>query len=149
MLRRAGDAIGFTVEQASSVMHDGERVSSSAIRDSLWEGDLERALQLYLQARQLGVNDAVLHFNLGNTFYQQENWAEAIEAYQQALRLNPDDIDAKNNLEMALKQQEQQRQQQQQQRQGGSSGQNDQQEQEHERAVEERLSLRLPARGVA
>ena len=46
MLRRAGDAIGFTVEQASSVMHDGERVSSSAIRDSLWEGDLERATGL-------------------------------------------------------------------------------------------------------
>jgi Ca-activated chloride channel family protein len=96
------------------------------------KGDLERAqLQLDQSVRRAEEEiSQYTHFNLGNTFFQQENWAEAIEAYQQALRLNPDDIDAKNNLEMALKQQEQQRQQQQQQQQGGSSGQNDQQEQE-------------------
>ena len=46
MLRRAGDAIGFEVEQAASVVNDGERVSSSAIRDALWAGDLEKATRL-------------------------------------------------------------------------------------------------------
>lgn len=46
MLRRAGNALGFTVEQIGSVEIDGERVSSSAIRASLWEGDLDRATRL-------------------------------------------------------------------------------------------------------
>ena len=46
MLRRAGRALGFSVEQMSSVVVDDERVSSSAIRDALWTGDLDRATRL-------------------------------------------------------------------------------------------------------
>ena len=46
MLRRAGDAIGFTVEQTPSVLEGGERVSSSAIRDALWQGDVAKATRL-------------------------------------------------------------------------------------------------------
>ena len=46
MLRRAGDALGFTVEQVSSVVERDERVSSSAIRDALWNGDLDKATAL-------------------------------------------------------------------------------------------------------
>jgi len=45
-LERAGDAIGFSVEQVSSIVEAGERVSSSVIRDALWEGDLDRASAL-------------------------------------------------------------------------------------------------------
>lgn len=46
MLQRAGSALGFTVEQVSSVISNNERVSSTAIRDALWDGDLSRARQL-------------------------------------------------------------------------------------------------------
>lgn len=46
MLRRAGASLGFTVEQMSSVVESGERVSSSAIRDALWDGDVGRATDL-------------------------------------------------------------------------------------------------------
>lgn len=46
MLRRAGRTLGFTVEQMSSVVEEGERVSSSAIREALWEGDLDHATAL-------------------------------------------------------------------------------------------------------
>jgi riboflavin kinase/FMN adenylyltransferase len=45
-LRRAGQSLGFTVEQMSSVVESDERVSSSAIRDALWDGDVERATAL-------------------------------------------------------------------------------------------------------
>jgi len=45
-LQRAGDAIGFSVEEVSSVIDAGERVSSSAIRVALWDGDLDRATTL-------------------------------------------------------------------------------------------------------
>ena len=43
LLRRAGRNLGFSVDQASSVIVSGERVSSTAIRKALWEGDLARA----------------------------------------------------------------------------------------------------------
>jgi Ca-activated chloride channel family protein len=77
------------------------------------------------------------HYNLGNNFFKLQDWEAAIEAYKDALRLKPDDADAKHNLELALKmlQQQQQQQQQgqaqgnqQQQQQGG--GQNQQQQQQ-------------------
>ena len=45
-LRRAGASLGFTVEQMSSVVESGERGSSSAIRDALWEGNVDRANEL-------------------------------------------------------------------------------------------------------
>ena len=46
MLRQAGSTLGFTVEQMSSVVEHDVRVSSSVIRDALWQGDLERATAL-------------------------------------------------------------------------------------------------------
>lgn len=46
LLRKTGDALGFTVEQVPSVLVGDTRVSSTAIRDALWEGDLRRATAL-------------------------------------------------------------------------------------------------------
>lgn len=43
MLQRAGRSLGFTVEQMPSVIEGGERISSSAIRDALWDGQLDLA----------------------------------------------------------------------------------------------------------
>lgn len=45
-LKKAGAALDFSVEQVSSVIVDGIRASSTAIRESLWSGDLERATTL-------------------------------------------------------------------------------------------------------
>jgi riboflavin kinase/FMN adenylyltransferase len=45
-LTRAGNALGFEVEQVPSVVTGGERVSSTAIRRLLSEGDLARATRL-------------------------------------------------------------------------------------------------------
>lgn len=67
------------------------------------------------------------YYNLGNTAYLTENWEQAIEQFKEALLIDPADMDAKNNLELALKQQ-QQEQQQQQQNQGGGGQQNDEQQ---------------------
>ncbi|MCA9988913.1 MAG: tetratricopeptide repeat protein [Anaerolineales bacterium] len=52
------------------------------------------------------------YYNVGNSFYNQQQLEAAIEAYKEALRLNPNDIDAKHNLELALQQQQQEQQQQ-------------------------------------
>ena len=45
-LTAAGPRLGFTVEQAGSVLLDGERVSSTAIRSALAVGDMARAGRL-------------------------------------------------------------------------------------------------------
>jgi Ca-activated chloride channel family protein len=41
-------------------------------------------------------------YNLGNAYYDAQQWQAAIEAYKSALRLHPDDADAKYNLELAM-----------------------------------------------
>lgn len=46
MLRRAGRALGFGVDRIGSVVVDGERVSSTAIRKALQAGELDRARSL-------------------------------------------------------------------------------------------------------
>ena len=45
-LQAAGPRAGFTVEQVSSVISDGVRVSSTAVREALATGDMERARRL-------------------------------------------------------------------------------------------------------
>lgn len=45
-LCRAGECYGFGVEAMDSVMVDGERVSSSGVRDALAKGNMERAARL-------------------------------------------------------------------------------------------------------
>jgi riboflavin kinase/FMN adenylyltransferase len=45
-LQRAGRALDFEVHQVASVLEDGERVSSTAIRKALWDGELEHATRL-------------------------------------------------------------------------------------------------------
>ncbi len=96
-----------------------------------------------------GVEDSELiaktQFNLGNVLFQVGEemaavdqygeaigqYREAIEAYKQVLRDNPDDVDAKYNLELALskieeQEQQQQEQEQQQQQQQDQQGEGDQ-----------------------
>lgn len=45
-LQRASRALGYSVEQVQSVVADGVRVSSTAVREALWSGELDRASAL-------------------------------------------------------------------------------------------------------
>lgn len=42
------------------------------------------------------------HYNAGNTYMEEQKWQEAVNAYKQALKNNPQDADAKYNLSYAL-----------------------------------------------
>ena len=70
---------------------------------------------LQSQKKDKASQAAAMH-NLGNTLLQNQKYPESIEAYKQALKLNPKDEDTRYNLAYAqamLKQQQQQQQQQQ------------------------------------
>ena len=72
-------------------------------------------------------------FNAGNSLYMSENYEAAVEAYKQALRLDPTDQEAKHNLELALQRiEEQQEQEQQEQEQEGEQEQEQEGSQEQE-----------------
>jgi Ca-activated chloride channel homolog len=53
-------------------------------------------------------------YNLGNTFFQKQDYPGAIRSYRDALRVTPSDADTRRNLELALRALQQQQQQQQQ-----------------------------------
>jgi tetratricopeptide (TPR) repeat protein len=53
------------------------------------------------------------YYNLGNTLYENKKYQESVEAYKNALRKYPGDIDAKHNLQLAMKMLKEQQQQQQ------------------------------------
>jgi Ca-activated chloride channel homolog len=81
------------------------------------EGKYEDALKALQTAAQVAQSDALAqnsYFNAGNAAFNTQGWDAAIESYRQALLRNPDDLDAKVNLELALQQKQQQEQQDQQ-----------------------------------
>jgi Ca-activated chloride channel homolog len=73
------------------------------------------------------------YYNLGNTSYNRADSETAVASYVEALLLNPDDQDAKYNLELALQQQqEQQQQNEEQQQEEDQQGEGDQEQQDQE-----------------
>jgi Ca-activated chloride channel family protein len=106
------------------------------------DGNIEEALGKYDKALQS--NDAKLqqmaHFNTGNAYFQKQEYMKAVESYKKALELNPGDVDAKYNLELArvmlkeqLKRQPQDKNQQQQQQDQKQQQQQQQQKQDDQK----------------
>jgi len=80
------------------------------------------------------------YYNKGNSFFNEQQLAESIEEYKKALRLDPQDEAARNNLFLSkqlLKQQEEQEQQQQDQQDQQEQEQNEDQEQNEQEQKEE------------
>ncbi len=73
------------------------------------------------------------HFNLGNIAYNAKQFDGAIAQYEAALRMQPNDRDAKYNLELALQQKQQQDQQKQQQQQNQNQQNQQQQQQDQQK----------------
>jgi tetratricopeptide (TPR) repeat protein len=67
-------------------------------------GDTDAAITAYQQAIQRGDTQlgALAHYNLGNLFFEQQRYTEAVAAYQQSLLLMPNREDTRFNLELAL-----------------------------------------------
>src|SRR5690606_12849664 len=80
-----------------------------------------------------------IFYNKGVVYQMNEQLPECIEAYKQALRINPRDEQARQNLQKALKQQNQQNQNQQQQKKQEQQQQQQQQSRISRRDAEDKL----------
>lgn len=80
------------------------------------------------------------YYNLGNTLYRMQEYEAAIESYKQSLIANPNNLEAKHNLELTLRKMnqgqdstsEKQEQDQKQENQQDSTGQQDQNQQQQQ-----------------
>lgn len=78
--------------------------------DSLFElgvsaednGDLRRAAQFYEKALLIGGPQEETSFNLGNVYYGLNRTSEAIQRYRQAVEIDPEYVEAWNNLGVAF-----------------------------------------------
>lgn len=98
--------------------------------------ELDRALAL-IDDQPLAQNS---YFNLGNSAFNIQGWEAAVEAYKEALLRNPDDQDAKVNLELALQQMQEQQQDQQDQQEQNQDGQDEQDQDQSEDTQEQNSS---------
>lgn len=78
------------------------KINASELTDSADRAydvaDYSTAAKLYKQALVTDGSSSDLYYNLGNAEYRLGNTAQAILAYERALRLNPGNTDAKSNL---------------------------------------------------
>ena len=77
------------------------------------------------------------YYNMGNTLYRMNKWPESIMSYKKALELDPDDQDAKYNLEFVRRQLKDKSQKQQQDQQKQQQQQQDQQQQDQQNKDQE------------
>ncbi|MGB1217427.1 MAG: tetratricopeptide repeat protein, partial [Saprospiraceae bacterium] len=101
---------------------------------------LDKAAEEYQSAIQNTDNDDIkanAYHNLGNTMVQKQDLEKGIEAYKNALRLNPDDLNTKKNLYLTQKYLQQQQQQEEQQSEDGEQGEGEPQEGEQQEQQQE------------
>lgn len=74
------------------------------------QNKVEEAIQSYMEFRGLTESPrekAMAEYNIGTLLAEAQNWKPAASHFKNALKLNPDDLEAKHNYELALaKQQE-------------------------------------------
>lgn len=109
------------------------------------QGKYEEAVEKFnraLNSQEIAV-ETKAHYNLGNTYYRMGDFPNAIKSYENALTNDPDDVNAKFNLELSrkmLKEQmkpEEQDQQEQEQQEQQEQEQQDQQQQDQEQDQEQ------------
>ena len=115
--RRAGvDADGLAFDRGTAELQKADAAKDPAEKRRLTERALEDLKQA-ARARDSHIRGAA-NYNRGNALMGQDKLDDAIEAYKQALREDPELDDARLNLELALRRREKQQQKKQQQGQG-------------------------------
>jgi len=61
----------------------------------------EKALEWYQKIVASGYQSAALYYNMGNCYFRLNRIGESVLYYQKALKLNPDDKEIRDNLDLA------------------------------------------------
>ena len=93
--------------------------------------DYAGAAKALATVKDMGTLPAEYYFNTGDAALQQKDYAAAVEAFRQALLLDPADLDAKENYIYAKKMLENQQQQ------GGDDNKQDQQQDQDQKEQEQ------------
>lgn len=102
------------IEKAPVSAKSNYNLGSSLYRQENYE-EAERSFQnaaAMMKPAEKKARAEALH-NLGNSYLKAEKYGESVNAYKEAMRLNPDDNDTRYNLAYAMRKLEQQQQQQQ------------------------------------
>ena len=86
--------LALTVVLPSYAVNDAQLADSAYNKEAYSE-----AIRLYNKALQENGRNADIYYNLGNAYYRQGNVAQAVIAYERALKINPSMKDARANLE--------------------------------------------------
>ena len=119
-------------QQAEELLQEGKPGEAAELFDSTqWRGTAQyRAGEYDAAAKNFAQSSNPQGlYNLGNSLTQQGRFDEAIKAYDEALKRNPEFADAKANRDIAEKLKKLQQQQQQKQQQNQQQGDQDQQQQ--------------------
>jgi Ca-activated chloride channel family protein len=101
--QEAANSFGSAFEQSPNDASLAYNLANSQYR----LGQFDQALQTYNQAVTISQDSKLkqkAYYNAGNSLFNLGKVDQAIDSYKKALELNPDDIDAKFNLEFAREQ---------------------------------------------
>lgn len=131
--------LGLTTVE--TILEMEQRTQNGQLPDSVMESLFTRAKETFMAAAMPKVekNDisSLAYYNLGNLTFTQRQYKESIEAYKEALRLNPNDDHARRNLRIAQLQKGDNDQQNQQQNQQNQQNEQKEQNQQQNRNKEE------------
>ena len=84
---------------ALSLTVSASALSTAQLADSAYnKQNYREAIELYQQSIATEGRSAVLYTNLGNAYFRNDNLGRAVLSYERALKLDPSDGDARQNL---------------------------------------------------
>ncbi len=98
------------------------------------QGEFPRAIQESLRATQAGISDVRVraYYSIGADYYREGKFKEALDAYKNALLLDPNDVDTKYNVEVIQRRLDKEAEQQKQLEEQAKQDQQKQQDQQSE-----------------
>lgn len=131
-----GDYSEAEEDYRRSLLEDDTESARYNLGNSIYQQErYDEAIKYYEEAARTATDDRVksrAYHNLGNSLFYQQEYDKSVDAYKSALRLNPKDVETKENLAMAQRLMQIQQQQQQQQQQEGESEENEDQQQQQQ-----------------
>ena len=100
--------------QAQDGQHHQQELSYNLANTLYQQKKYAESIKEYDKAASFGESGLKesIYYNKGNAFFQTGKFAESVESYKKALELDPKDLEAKHNLELALRKMQENPQQQ-------------------------------------